>query len=122
MHNNLLKLANNYFQAFENKDLEKLGKLFDERVTLFDPVIKLVEGKEKVLEANQNIFNDCKNIKFIKKDIFVDETKMTVIGELEFYCDETRINVVDIIKFNDNLKIKSITAYLDTAIFTRIIK
>ena len=117
MYNKLNELANQYFTNFENKDIEALKEAFSDDITLFDPVVKLVKGKKSVLEINQNIFNDCKEIKFIKKDIFIDESKMTAIGELEFYCGETKINVVDIIKFNDDLQIKSITAYLDTGIF-----
>lgn len=108
------KLIDEYFIAFENKDIEKLKNMFDDNITLFDPVVKLIQGKAQVIEVNMNIFNDCTNLNFIKKDIFIDIEKMTAIGEVEFYCNDIKINVVDIIKFNNDLKINSITAYLDT--------
>ena len=117
MYEKLRVLAYRYFTNFENKDIKALEEDFSEDITLFDPVVKLVKGKEAVLEINKNIFSDCKTIEFTKQDIFIDESKMTAVGELEFFCGETKINVVDIIKFTDDLKIQSITAYLDTGIF-----
>jgi len=116
MYEKLRALTLIYFSEFENKNIKALEKVFSDNVTLFDPIVKLVTGKEKVLEVNKNIFYDCKEIRFTKKNIFIDESKMTAIGEVEFYCNDTKINVVDIIKFNNNLKIQSITAYLDTGV------
>jgi len=39
---------------------------------------------------------------------------MITVGEIEFYVDKLRMNVVDIIKFNVDFKIISINAYFDT--------
>ena len=88
--------------------------MFDDNIYLFDPIVKKIEGKHNVLEVNREIFKSCKEIKFLKKEYIIDSNKMTVAGKVEFFCDNQRINVVDIITFNSNLKIISIVAYLDT--------
>ena len=93
-----------------------MKNIFDKDVKLFDPVVKEVLGRDRVLEVNKNIFNTCKLINFTQKNIFIDSEKMVTIGEIEFYCDKVKLNVVDIIKFNSKFKIISITAYLDTEV------
>ena len=114
MYASLKSVASQYFESFRKKDLESLYNLFDEQITLYDPIVSLVKGRDNVINVNKKIFDDCNEIKFTKKDIFIDSTKMCVIAEIEFYCDKTKINVVDIITYSEDLKIKSITAYLDT--------
>lgn len=103
-----------YFNSFMNKDLNSLSKLFDEKITLFDPIVKEVIGKENVLNVNKNIFNNCSVIKYSKKELHIDSKKNIVTAEIEFYCDEQKINVVDIITYNSKFKIIKITAYLDS--------
>ncbi len=117
MYDNLKQLTEEYFYNFEKKDINKLEEMFDDNIILFDPIVKEVIGKNAVLDINKNIFSDCKEIRFTKKELFIDEGKLTIIGEVEFYCANTKINVVDIIRFNKDLKIVSIVAYLDTGIF-----
>jgi hypothetical protein len=114
MKNKLKEITEQYFSSFESKDIMSLEKLFDKEIKLFDPVIKEVIGKDKVIEANKNIFNGCEKIIFTKKNIYVDSKEMTTVGEIEFYVDKLRMNVVDIIKFNVDFKIISINAYFDT--------
>ena len=116
MKDKLQKITERYFLSFENKDIGALKKIFDKDVKLFDPIVKEVIGRDKVLEVNKNIFNTCKLINFTQKNIFIDSEKMVTIGEIEFYCDKVKLNVVDIIKFNSKFKIISITAYLDTEV------
>lgn len=114
MYTSLKSIASQYFESFRKKDLESLYNLFDQQITLYDPIVSLVKGRDNVINVNKNIFDECNEIKFTKKDIFIDSTKMCAIAEIEFYCDEKKINVVDIITFNKSLKIISIKAYLDT--------
>ncbi len=111
----ILDITKAYFDAFENKDLEKLSQLFTDDVILFDPIIKEVKSKAKVLAANKNIFDSAKKIKFISKRICVDQYSDTAIGELKIDFDGKLIEVVDIIEFNKDQKITKITAYLDSA-------
>lgn len=108
------KLANNYFINFEKKNIHGLSEMFEDNISLFDPVVQNVVGKKNVLKVNKDMFDTHDEIKFTMKEIFVDASKMTAIGEVEFFLGKTKINVVDIIKFNKDMKIISITAYLDT--------
>ena len=117
MYERLEKLVNQYFEAFENKNIEVLEKIFHNDIVLFDPIVKKIKGKKQVLEINKNIFSNCTNIIFTRKDIFIDINKITAICELEFYCNDIKINVVDIIKFSQDFKIIGINAYLDSKIF-----
>ncbi len=112
--NKLLDLAKEYFKAFESKDLTKLAELFDDHVILYDPVVKEIKSKEKVLKANQIIFENSQEIKFLFKRLFVDQFSSTCIGELKIHFDGRLIEVVDIIEFSEEGKITKITGYLDT--------
>lgn len=115
MNNILIDLTEKYFENFKNKNLNVLNEIFDDNIKLYDPFVKNVIGKQNVLKITKGILDSCEEIKFTQQDIFVDVQKMTTVSEIEFYCGKIRINVVDIIKFSNQNKIISITAYLDTA-------
>ena len=106
-------LGKKYFSAFENKEISSISEMFDESIKLTDPFVKTISGKTNVLATNADIFKDVSVIKFSKCDIFVDEEKNTIIGELEILLDKTKLEVVDIIVFNDVFLITSITAYIN---------
>jgi len=98
----------NYFDLFSNKNLEGLSELFDEEVTLVDWEISAF-GKNDVISANRNIFNNVSTIKVDVVNVFKKENEYScqlviTINDLE------KIDVVDIIKFKDG-KIISIKAY-----------
>ncbi len=112
--NQILELAKDYFKAFETKDLNKLAELFDDHIILYDPVIKEIKSKDKVLQANKLIFDNSQEIKFLFKRLFVDQFSNSCIGELKIHFDGRLIEVVDILEFSEAAKITKITAYLDT--------
>ena len=109
----LKDLANKYLDAFATKDLAALDGLLSEDVFLQDPVIQLIEGKEKVLKSNEIIFSNCKEIKFETRNIFVDAEESTVTAQLVISIDGTLVEVVDILTVNSDLKISGVKAYLD---------
>jgi hypothetical protein len=112
--NEILEIGEKYFFYFEQKDINSLRNLFSKEIKLFDPIVKSVVGIENVLLANIEIFNSSEKISIKNKKIFVDYFSDTLIAELEIQFDLNIINVVDIIAFDANKKIISITAYLDT--------
>ena len=87
--------------------------MFDESVKLTDPFINTISGKGNVLVANADTFNDVSVIKITRCEIFVDEKKHTIIGELGLLLDKTRLEVVDIICVSEDFLITSITAYIN---------
>lgn len=113
-YNQLNRLADSYFNAFANKDVNALSNLLADDVILFDPIIQEVKSKKHVLEANQNIFSGVSKITFEQREIFIDIEKSTIVGQLKINFDGKIIDVVDIIKVSPSLLISKITAYLDS--------
>jgi len=97
-----------YFEMFSNKDIQGLTDIFDENITLVDWE-NSSNGKDDVIKANQNIFNNVNTIKvdviniFEKEDEFSCQILITINGN-------DILEVVDVIKFKDN-KIISVKAY-----------
>jgi hypothetical protein len=112
--NEISELGKQYFHFFEKKDIAALEKMFSKEITLSDPIIKTIVGIDNVLLANLEIFNSSDRIIIIQKKLFVDFFSDTLIAELDIQFDLNIINVVDIIVFDSNKKIISITAYLDS--------
>ncbi len=112
--NKILDLAKDYFKAFETKDLNKLSDLFDDHIILYDPLVKEIKSKEKVLTANKIIFDNSAEIKFLFKRLFVDQFSNTCIAELKIHFDGKLIEVIDLLEYSEAGKITKITAYLDT--------
>ena len=104
-----IKITKSYFTYFSNKDIYKLEKLFDKNISLKDWDIN-VEGKQEVIKTLKNIFTSVDTIKIIPKNILND--KIVVVCEIDILINNTdTIHVVDIIKFNKELKIIEISAY-----------
>jgi hypothetical protein len=102
-------LLHEYFNNFSNKDLVKLSKLFSSDVSLTDWEIS-ADGIENVLKANENIFNSVDKIRVNILNIFEKNNQFSCQLEI-IINDKEKIDVVDIIKFNDNNKISLIKAY-----------
>ena len=106
----LKNIAKNYFNAFQDKNLNALSEMFDDSVTLKDWNINVL-GKAAVLNANKEIFDSLNTICVDIKMIYLYEN--TIIAELDITVDKQpeKLPVVDIITFNKMNKIKSIVAY-----------
>ena len=101
-------LITKYQKAFNQHDLKKLSDLFDNKIRLRDWDIDL-KGKKKVLKSNLKLFTSIKNIKCIPLQTIIQ--KKIAVCEIIVVAKKSRINVVDIIKFNNNKKIISIKAF-----------
>ena len=100
----------NYVDAFNNKNLEKIAELFTNDFVLEDPVVKRIEGKEKVLIAISAIFSSCTKLSFEAKNIY-HESQTTII-EFVLKLDDTTLTGIDIIEWEGD-KMKELRAYLD---------
>tara|TARA_B100000749_G_scaffold123339_1_gene94411 strand:+ start:351 stop:674 length:324 start_codon:yes stop_codon:yes gene_type:complete len=103
------KLIKTYFQAFSNKNIEKLERLFSDEVILKDWEIS-VEGKKEVLEANKNIFNSVDSISAELNELYLDNLVAVCLIEITINKEEV-LKVIDVIKFNDEMKIIEVSAY-----------
>jgi len=101
-------LITKYQKAFNYHDLNKLSELFDNKIRLKDWDID-VKGKKNVLKANKEIFEKVKKIKCIPIQTII--YRKTAICEVYVVVNKKKINVVDIIKFNDKKKIIYIKAF-----------
>ena len=105
------QLTINYFNAWNNHNLDKLKDLFSDSCSLRDWDIN-VSGKEKVIEANSNIFNSLANIRANIINIYIDSNSKTTVSELIIELNENdKLRVIDVITFNSNGLIETIKAY-----------
>jgi hypothetical protein len=106
----MIEKACNYFEAFSNKDLEKLSELYSDDVTLADWEPLFFDGKEQVLSANKNLFDSVQSVNILVKRIGSNDKN--VFAEIDILINSnTQLFVVDILEFDEDNKIKSIRAY-----------
>jgi ketosteroid isomerase-like protein len=98
-----------YFDAFSNKDIERLKEIYHENVYLIDWIAN-IEGKELVINANQLLFKQFPNLKIQIEEIIKDDNGNNACQIKIFLEENNTIDVCDIIKVI-NGKIFSIHAY-----------
>ena len=110
-----------YFQAFSNKDIDTLEKMFDKDVTLTDWEIN-AEGLLPVCRANEEIFRSVLRITAIPEEIIIDGNNVCALLTIEvitegldptndFAENHETLKVVDLITLTNDLKIKAISAF-----------
>jgi hypothetical protein len=102
-----------YFDLFSKKELDKLSKLFSDNISLKDWNIN-VSGKENVINAYKNIFDNVEEIRAQLVNNY--EYGHTICCEILIIIYKNgikieEIEVMDVITFDDFMKIKSIKAY-----------
>ena len=105
----LTSITKDYFTFFSNKDISNLSKLYSEDVRLKDWEID-VEGKDKVMKVNADVFNDVKSVK-IKPLNIMHQDNYTISQIQIFINEDVFLEVVDILSFNKDGKINFIRAY-----------
>tara|TARA_B100000989_G_scaffold292942_1_gene269603 strand:+ start:510 stop:839 length:330 start_codon:yes stop_codon:yes gene_type:complete len=105
----LIELAKKYFDYFSKKDIQNIKNIFSEDITLKDWEIEAT-GINDVVEANKKIFNSVESIIVTPKNIYQDN--FVLICEIDIIINNTeKLKVIDILKFNENYKIKEISAF-----------
>jgi hypothetical protein len=100
-----------YFVNFENKNLEGLKRLFSDDVTLSDWNIS-AKGLHDVMNANSNIFNSVSSIKIIQNTTYQDKNNKKFACDISIVINGSEtLDVVDLIEFDGNGKIKRVNAY-----------
>ena len=109
----LISVAKQYFDAWNNQNINHLSFLFDKDVVLQDWDITAT-GKEDVVKANQNIFDSVSSISAEVQDIGYNDNKVYAELLIKVVIDssnEDTIKVLDVITINDNSNITKISAY-----------
>lgn len=116
---NLKNRCLEYFNHFSNKDIDKVMRMCDGPVELKDWDID-VKGFGEVQRSIVNIFDNVDTIKIIPLSLYQDELQLiekTVRGyvvccQIEILVNgEEKLDVMDVITFNEDGFIKSIKAY-----------
>ena len=105
----LKKLCERYFILFSEKKIKELSELFSDEIVLKDWNI-FVAGKKDVLTSIENIFNNVKTIGAYPINYY--EEGNTVCCEISIIInDKEKIDAIDVITFDNLIKIKKIKAY-----------
>lgn len=100
-----------YFEAFSNKDLDKLSEMFSNDVILTDWEIDVI-GKDNVLKANKNIFDSVEAIQVHPRAFYGGDNAYAVEIEIMVTTDKVEsLEVIDVITFDDKGLIDSVKAY-----------
>jgi len=125
MNKNIQQLRK-YFQAFADKNIEILTEMFTDDIILID-WNNTFTGKDQVVNEVQGIFTNFKTIKLEVTDIFSSlniinadrgETTVSIPKDDSFACeivivfdDLEPLYIMDLIEFDDEGRIKKLTAY-----------
>lgn len=113
--NELLKFANTFFNAFEQKDLQIVSGYFSQDITLSDPITEQINGKEAVVKTIKEIFSQNNSIHVKNRTFHTDPDQQSITAELEIvFNNHQRLNLVDVIELNAEGLIQSVRAYFDT--------
>ena len=106
-----------YFKAFNEKDLDTLSELYSEDVTLKDWTGRW-ETKPLVLEENNNLFTSQPELKITLNRI--ENKSSTSYCYISIELEDTKLEVLDCIYFNEEGKISHIEAILRDTISTKM--
>jgi len=106
----LAEKCKTYFELFSKKDLEGLSHFFSDDIVLRDWET-LAIGKEEVLAANKNIFNNVNKIQVKLINQSLDHNNRVYNEIVIEINDEETLLVIDVILFDENELIKKIEAY-----------
>jgi len=95
-----------YFEVWENKNIDGLENLFSSNITLKDWTNKWI-GKSDVIEVNKEIFKNDIKVSILRIDVIYN----TSYCQLELNVNGEILYVMDVIEFDDDFLIKTITAY-----------
>jgi ketosteroid isomerase-like protein len=99
-----------YFTAFAAKDISTLATLYDDDVVLWEWGTNIFMGKEEVLAANRQLFDEVTDLRIMVHHHGQEDAAGKSCTELAIFLDHHMISVVDVIQIMDG-KIRSISAY-----------
>lgn len=106
MHKNVIIKTNEYFEAIASKDLAGLSEMYSDKISLVDWNGSWFRP-DKVLEANEQLFQNDFELKVLDTVQFDNKTFNTIVIKI----DNEIVEIMDVITFDDNFKILSIKAY-----------
>ena len=101
-----IKKSQEYFEKFRNKDIRGLSHLYSQNIHLLDWNISVV-GKEEVLNANASLFD----LDFTLDVHTIHHSNNKTFNEITITIGDEKLEIMDVITFNENYQITNITAY-----------
>ncbi len=110
-------MIDQYFKAFEAKDLASIEQMFAPNVVLQDPFVGRVEGVDSVIAIYQEMFAENEfdlqlRREYQKENQHAIEFRLVITDKKG---NKTLIEGIDLIEFHND-KIAFIRAYLDTSV------
>ena len=105
--------AQEYFKVWNSHDLKALSAILAAEVVLQDWNVH-VSGVRDVLKANGEIFESFSNVKISIVDLYPCVPKLTCACEIRVNLNDiakTELKVLDVIRFDTELKVISVCAY-----------
>ena len=106
----LKALTGRYVAAFNARDADACAALMHEDFALEDPVVKRLEGRTAAMASVSGMFNGCKTLSFVARNIYQDGD--TTLIEFVLTIDGKILTGVDVIEWRDG-KMQEMRAYLD---------
>ena len=101
-----IKKSQDYFDKFRNKDIRGLSHLYSSDIHLVDWDIN-IRGREEVLNANASLFD----LDFTLDVHTITHSANKTFNEITITIGEEKLEIMDVITFNENYQITNITAY-----------
>jgi ketosteroid isomerase-like protein len=100
-----------YVEAFSSKNIQEISSMLSLDAVFIDPIKGEIKGKNAIHNFIYKLFEDCRTLSFVEKNILVDSE--TSIIEFELDIDGELISGVDIILWKYG-KISRLEAYFTT--------
>lgn len=107
--NKIRQLAIDYVAAFNRHDLDGLGALFDDAVTLRDWSLE-ASGRDAVLAANRSIFEAVPDIAVTLVSLVVEGRSAALELDIRVGATEN-LRVVDLLDFTEAGRLVSVRAF-----------
>lgn len=99
-----------YFEVFSDKNIDKLSEMFSDDVELKDWNI-FASGKKNVVDANRGIFDSVNSIHVTPVQFYSNSETSYAVQISILVNGEEKLDVIDVIEFNNAGLIKSINAF-----------
>ena len=112
-HKNFLIRTEMYFEALNEKDLDKLEDLYHKNVELHDWNGSWFDS-QVVLQFNETLFDACFTFELIESKQIENRTYNHILiypVQTDNFFQDPPMKVLDVIHFDDNFKITKIEAF-----------
>ena len=101
-------LTRQFLALYADKDIETISNMFAENVVLKDWNYEVV-GKGAAIQEFQKNFEEAENLSIYIKKILL--TEVTAAAEIEVSVNGTKLEIVDVITFNESGLVTAVKAY-----------